>query len=218
MSDPRSGGWCSFMANPTEKFNNLFRWVIPQLMTTRDGAGGIGKFFFYAFDTSGHNGGVSNTPYDGTSGSISNLTVDAAAGGQVRINLSTSPNIAFSATVIHQSIVITAGAGGWADLGLAASAKKRFTISQVTGNQVYIHDTVFTAQPGASATYTEFQVDWSPFPEELKQLVDLCTNNGVGAYLSYGLIDYPNAPKGHWLYIPGSGILYTKSNGSISWW
>lgn len=221
MVSPTAGGWTSFMASKEEKLNNLIRWALPQILTTRNGAGGLGKFFFYAFDGSGSNGGVATGETalkNGSSGTIDKLFVQAHTDGRVRITMSNSFAIPFSATVLDQSIVITAGAGGWADLGLSAGERKRFTANQIAGSTVVLQDTVFTAAPANNATYTEFQMDWSPFPEELKQLKDRLTNNGAGGLVSWGWINYPGKPRGFWFSVKGVGTWYTAADGAVRRW
>lgn len=207
-TDPRSGGWGWFMASKIERFNNLIRSLLPVLFATQDGAGGLGVVFCYGFDGGGINGA-------GSSGTITNTTAAAHTDGSVKVTLSGSPLIPFSSTVRNQSITITAGAGGWSDLGLSAAQTKRFVMSQVTGNTVTLQGTTFTAQPASSATYKEYQTDWGPYTEELAPFVSLLSSGLV----SFGWINYPNSTyQGIWFNVKGVGTWYTTSTSEVRQW
>lgn len=213
VTNVNSGGWAWFMSSQADRFANLLRWAVTQMFFTRDGAGKLGKYFYYAFDGSGNSGGV--TGKNGTLGTISKATAAAHTSGEVKLTLSAATDIAFSATILNQTIVITAGSGGWADLGLSANQKKRFVMSSAGSGQVYIQGTTYTGQPSTDAAYTEFQLDWSPYREELKQVNDLLLSGLVTLFL----VRYSGGGyAGMGIHVKGVGTWYFKSNGTMSTW
>lgn len=212
-TDPRAGGWGWSNATPKERKNNLIRSHFGALVSTSDGAGGFGIVFCYGFDGGGINGA-------GSSGTITNTTV-GAYNGQVKFTLSGAPLMPFSSTLKYQTITITAGAGGWADLGLSAAQKGEFVMAATGGgtNEVYLLDTTYTAQPANNATYKEYQLDWAPHRTEWEWYFNYLTNNDTTGLVSWGRIHYPGAQySGHWVNVRGKETYYTTADGEVRIW
>lgn len=163
----QSVNWSHGASTKQKAFWDVTRYLIPAILQTSDGLGGLGIVHFYALDNAGSNE---------TSGTISQASIGAHTTGEIKFTISVAPQVPFSANLLEKRIVITAPAGGWTDLGLAANEKKRFVVRQIAGNEVYIVGSQFNAAPSATVTYTQFHADWSPFPEDIKEVYDTFFN------------------------------------------
>lgn len=206
-----SGGyWAYFLAGEDEAFYNLLRDYALKIVYC---AARNGTSHMYVCDGSGSNA-------SSTQGSITSTSVGAHSGGQVKLTIQNNPQYTFGVNgaginIQNMSIVITAGAGGWADLGLAAAQKGEFTMSQVSGREVYLHNTTYTAQPVSDATYTEWQLDWNTRTKALKRLYETLTagNVTIGETHLAGE-EYPSM----FIHVKDTVTYYLKSDGSVSKW
>jgi len=208
---PSAGFWAYWLAGEEEAFENLIRDYLPKILYCATHGG---TAHMYVCDGAG--GAV------GTQGAISKTSVGAHSGGQVKLTLQNNPQYAFGVNgagvnIQNMSVVIAAGAGGWADLGLAAAEKGEFTMSPTGGgvNEVYLHNTTYTGQPANDATYTEFQIDWNTRSKALKRLTDLM----FSAPNTYGLVHHADKQyAGIFWHVKDTVTYYLKADGSVSKW
>jgi hypothetical protein len=172
----------------------------------------LGVLFGYTGDISGTTRPTTATSGNSSNGTMSNIRV--GSGGKIRFTASSSPSRGW---IENMSIVITAPAGGWSDLGMAGGDKKRFEVNIIDAPNRYleIQGSTFTTSPAASVNYTEFQTCHFSFPEELKTLVDTLTlgKNTIGLIWYIG-----NTSPGIFWHVEGVGTWYTTSTGEVRQW
>jgi hypothetical protein len=157
--------WTNGASTEEQAFWDLFRTYIPALLSTQDGLGDYGVAHIFAQDCS-----VASS----TVGTLS--AIGAHTTGEVKFLLSVSPELAFSGNLPEKRIVITAPAGGWADLGLSAGQKKRFAVRQVSGNTVYVVGSTYTTSLADGVAYTQYHTDWAPYPEDIARFYNTFAN------------------------------------------
>jgi len=212
VDNPTNPGMRWFRDTYNGRLAMLANYYFLSLFATSDGAGGLGVTFGYVVDISGTSrpsGGTSGISHNGTLG-----TIVSGTGGNIRVTASSAPTRGW---LEYMSIVITAGTSGWADLGLAAGEKKRFITHHVSGNILELLDTTYSAAPAGTQVYTEFQANYFAYPEELKEMSDLFTNNGTSQVVSCGLVRYPNS-IGVVYNFEGVGTWYTTAAGEWRKW
>ncbi|GEM_PF-3915169 len=184
----QQNNWTHGASTSEKSFWDVTRYLIPAILNTHDGAGGYGRVHFYANDNAGGNA---------TTGTISAAGVGAHTTGEVKFTLSTAPHIPFSTNLPEKRVVITAPAGGWADLGLTAGQKKAFFVRQVAGNEVYIVGSTYTTPLATNCAYSQFHTDWCPYPEIIERVYNTFFNVPltIGEIYDQNVRDIPQAGK-----------------------
>lgn len=123
----------------------------------------------------------------------------------------------------YPALYVSAGASGWADVGLGANQKgwvnAQALTTHVGGKTTFaVEDKTFSATPANNPTFVYDCLRVGPYPHELKEFVDTVT---AGAFQPF-LIPYADNNVGFGFHIDGAsqyaGTYYTAENGDWLRW
>ncbi len=119
----------------------------------------------------------------------------------------------------YPDIYVTAGASGWADVGLAAGQSKWLQCKNPTTfingiATLEVDGFSFTAAPADNPTFSHPPLRLGPYPDEWHEFANFIR----AGLVTFGWIHYSTTNIGIYVHVEGVGNYYTKSDGTLSTW